>query len=190
MHPEGILMDDPDMTEDQIDQATAAAEAVKLVPPPLEFSQGEVKAAILFLAKLGGTPDPTLAGRIRDAVFIADTEDVTEWQRGYRACANRVLYELDTAPQVEWTPPPPGDTREQLPDHILELIRPYLKDYQSSACETAYAIAQRLYAPSSHTDEEDAELRLWQGRMQERCRENQKYTGQLCVHPHHDRQTT
>jgi len=33
--------------------------------------------------------------RARAAVHIADDEDVTDWQRGYRACANRVLLELD-----------------------------------------------------------------------------------------------
>ena len=34
--------------------------------------------------------------RVRLAVFIADDEDVTDWQRGFRSCAGRVLFELDT----------------------------------------------------------------------------------------------
>lgn len=33
--------------------------------------------------------------RVRRAVFIADDEDVTDWQRGFRACAGRVLFEID-----------------------------------------------------------------------------------------------
>jgi hypothetical protein len=33
--------------------------------------------------------------RVRQAVYIADTEDHTDWQRGFRACAGRVLFELD-----------------------------------------------------------------------------------------------
>ena len=33
--------------------------------------------------------------RVRLAVFIADDEDVTDWQRGFRACAGRVLFEID-----------------------------------------------------------------------------------------------
>lgn len=35
--------------------------------------------------------------RVRAAIHIADAEDVTDWQRGYRACANRVVSELDSS---------------------------------------------------------------------------------------------
>lgn len=33
--------------------------------------------------------------RIRAAVHIADDQDVTDWQRGYRACAERAIAALD-----------------------------------------------------------------------------------------------
>lgn len=35
---------------------------------------------------------------VRSAVHIADDEDVTDWQRGYRACAERALTALDARP--------------------------------------------------------------------------------------------
>ena len=40
--------------------------------------------------------------RIQHAVFIADDEDVTDWQRGFRSCAGRVLHEIN--PAVEEQP--------------------------------------------------------------------------------------
>lgn len=33
--------------------------------------------------------------RVWNAAFIADAEDVTDWQRGYRACSERVMAALD-----------------------------------------------------------------------------------------------
>jgi hypothetical protein len=33
--------------------------------------------------------------RVWNAAFIADAEDVTDWQRGYRACSERVVAALD-----------------------------------------------------------------------------------------------
>jgi hypothetical protein len=35
-----------------------------------------------------------LERRVRAAVHVADEEDVTDWQRGYRACAERVIAAL------------------------------------------------------------------------------------------------
>lgn len=75
---------------------------------------------------------------------------------------------------TDWTPPPPGDTREQLPDSILALID--VRPYTSTACETAADLAQ---AAASHPDRA-GELASWVDRMHARCRINQKYTGQLC----------
>lgn len=74
-----------------------------------------------------------------------------------------------------WTPPPPGDRREQLPDHVLALIpaRPYL----STACETA----QDLETAAGVHRGQASELAVWWERMHARCRTNQKFTGQLCV---------
>lgn len=36
--------------------------------------------------------------RVREAVHIADPDDATDWQRGYRACAERAHAALDTRP--------------------------------------------------------------------------------------------
>lgn len=80
---------------------------------------------------------------------------------------------------TEWTPPPPGDTREQLPDHLLALIRPYLRGYTSTACQTAGYLASVIADQPEHR----AELIEWRQRMRKRCRRNQKYTGEIC--PHH-----
>ncbi|BBC35254.1 hypothetical protein SGFS_065480 [Streptomyces graminofaciens] len=76
-----------------------------------------------------------------------------------------------------WTPPPPGDTREQLPDHLLDLIRGSIPDYTSTACVTAYTLAVAVHW--SHPRR--AELGQWAERMHARCRTNQKFTGQLCA---------
>ena len=37
--------------------------------------------------------------RVRNAAAIADATDVTDWQRGYRACADRVLAALQSEEQ-------------------------------------------------------------------------------------------
>jgi hypothetical protein len=95
---------------------------------------------------------------------------------------------LRRALDQEWTPPPPGDTREQLPDHILTLIRPYLKSYLSTACETARAVTEALVdhmRAQGGTDDTAKELGVWRERLRERCRLNQKFTGQICVSPRH-----
>lgn len=81
-----------------------------------------------------------------------------------------------------WTPPPPGDTREQLPPHILNLIRPYLRGYTSTACATAGYLAEAIADQPEHRDE----LIEWRQQMLARCRRNQKYTGEIC--PHHTTQ--
>jgi hypothetical protein len=80
----------------------------------------------------------------------------------------------------DWTPPPPGDRREQLPAHLLALIQPYLLGYTSTACQTADYLAQAI---ADHP-EVGAELAEWRERMGARCRRNQKYTGEIC--PHHE----
>jgi hypothetical protein len=81
---------------------------------------------------------------------------------------------------TDWTPPPPGDRREQLPDHLLALIRPYLLGYRSTACQTALYLVEAALDHREHQDE----LVEWKERMQARCRRNQKYTGEIC--PHHE----
>ena len=78
---------------------------------------------------------------------------------------------------TDWTPPPPGDTREQLPDHLLTAISSVLGKYYSTACHTATACQAAAYR---HQDLAD-ELRAQARRLHSRCRLNQKFTGQLCV---------
>lgn len=85
---------------------------------------------------------------------------------------------------TNWTPPPPGDTREQLPPHILALIRPYLRGYTSTACQTAGYLAEAAADQPDHRDE----LIEWRQRMDARCRTNQKYTGEIC--PRHPKEPT
>ncbi|MET9073906.1 hypothetical protein ABZX95_17400 [Streptomyces sp. NPDC004232] len=81
-----------------------------------------------------------------------------------------------TAAQASaWTPPPPGDRREQLPDSILAAID--VPPYTSTACQAAdqcsVAIPERL--------EVSDELGQWADRLHARCRINNKFTGQLCA---------
>lgn len=80
------------------------------------------------------------------------------------------------APQSSgWTPPPPGDRREQLPDSILAAID--VPPYTSTACHAAdqcsAAIPERLEVAD--------ELGQWADRLHARCRINNKFTGQLCA---------
>lgn len=75
---------------------------------------------------------------------------------------------------TDWTPPPPGDTREQLPDDVLALID--VPPYTSTACETG----QALTAATTRHPELAADLAAWAERMHRRCRRNHKYTGELC----------
>lgn len=86
------------------------------------------------------------------------------------------------ATSSEWTPPPPGDTREQLPDHLLDLIRNRLSDYLSTACQTADAVACSAAYPGSGVPRPRYdEIRERAERLHQRCRLNNKFTGQLCV---------
>jgi hypothetical protein len=85
-------------------------------------------------------------------------------------------------PAAAWTPPPPGSTREQLPDHILDIARPDLTDYLSTACQTADVVACAACYPRSGVPRPQYdELREHAERLHNRCRLNHKFTGQLCV---------
>lgn len=75
---------------------------------------------------------------------------------------------------TDWTPPPPGDTREQLPDNLLALID--VPPYTSTACETAAALQAVADANPGRANE----LGEWQQRLHARCRINNKFTGALC----------
>lgn len=82
---------------------------------------------------------------------------------------------------TQWTPPPPGDARDQLPQVILDLIT--VPPHLSTACETAQLLDQ---AALQHPDRAD-ELEAWAERQYRRCRLNNKFTGQLCSGSRHDR---
>ena len=74
-----------------------------------------------------------------------------------------------------WTPPPPGDTREQLPDRLLALID--VPPYLSTACQTARECERAVDVHSEHGQD----LRQAAARLHARCRINNKFTGQLCI---------
>lgn len=78
---------------------------------------------------------------------------------------------------TDWTPPPPGDRREQLPDHLLDAIAGVLGKYLSTACHTATACTAAAYRNDGLADK----LRTEATRLHSRCRLNQKFTGQQCV---------
>lgn len=73
-----------------------------------------------------------------------------------------------------WTPPPPGDKREQLPDALLALID--VPPYTSTACEAATLLARQM---PTHTHRR-IELGDHSDRLHDRCRRNNKFTGALC----------
>lgn len=83
---------------------------------------------------------------------------------------------------TDWTAPPPGDRREQLPDHLLAAISDVLGKYYSTACQTATSCQVAAYKRPELADE----LRAEAGRLHARCRLNQKFTGQPCVCGCHD----
>ena len=71
---------------------------------------------------------------------------------------------------TDWTPPPPGDRREQLPDEVLAAIRP--GPYLSTACHAAFLV---------ETTEPTEALIGWPERLHARCRLQNKFTGKPCV---------
>lgn len=87
-----------------------------------------------------------------------------------------------------WEPPPPGDRRDQLPDHILSLLARRI--YLSTACEMAKACTMAIVRYPEH----EKELLAWAGRLHRRCRLNNKYSGELCAcecgHPRTTEDTT
>lgn len=83
---------------------------------------------------------------------------------------------------AEWAPPPPGDRREQLPDHLHDLIRDEMPNYLSTACGTAQVLSLAACYPGSGIPRlQYDEIRGHAEHLHERCRINHKFTGQLCV---------
>lgn len=75
---------------------------------------------------------------------------------------------------TNWSPPPPGDTWEQLPDDVLTLIR--IQPYTSTACQTAQAVTDATPTRSDLADY----LGMWRDGLHARCRLNNKFTGVAC----------
>lgn len=71
-------------------------------------------------------------------------------------------------------PPPPGDTREQLPAHLLALIG--VPPYTSTACEAAGHLTEAEPRHPEHA----AELHAHAADLHQRCRRNNKFTGARC----------
>jgi len=93
-----------------------------------------------------------------------------------RECGRTILAAL--RPQEEPAVNPPGSTREQLPADLLALIDapPYVSTacQTAAACEKAYEGNPRWFGLLQHAEQ-----------LHNRCRENQKFTGQLCACDHH-----
>jgi len=81
-----------------------------------------------------------------------------------------------------WTPPPPGDRREQLPDAILALLP--AKPYLSTACDTAQQLEQAP-APIPTSSGAIPNVPWYAERMHARCRLQHKFTGMPCSCPCH-----
>lgn len=126
---------------------------------------GCCKAAVAPHPAATQATEPGTKVRDKDAELRAASEHIA-----------RLTAELTETQATAWTPPPPGDTREQLPDHLLALIQPLLPDYTSTACQTAEA-AER--AAKTHRTERPW-LNAHAEELHARCRTNHKFTGQLC----------
>ena len=77
---------------------------------------------------------------------------------------------------------PPGSTREQLPAALLALLP--ARHYLSTACETARLLEGAAIAHPQRA----TELRGWRDRKHDRCRLNNKFTGQICICSCHKRE--
>ncbi|MFC5202105.1 hypothetical protein [Streptomyces kaempferi] len=75
-----------------------------------------------------------------------------------------------------WSPPPPGDRREQLPDDVLQLLVP--GTYTCDPCRTA----RSLHAVALGQPERAAELGFdgHRERLHTRCQIRQPWTGLEC----------
>jgi hypothetical protein len=126
--------------------------------------------------------DTELLEHIARAIYRSDWPNGI-WERRpeedhatYRRNAEAALAAIQDA----YVPPPPGSDREQLPDHLLALIRPELPFYLSTACSTGQLLACDLDQP--HASERNTRAE----QLHARCRLNHKFTGQLCCCDCHD----
>lgn len=89
----------------------------------------------------------------------------------------------DRPEPAAWTPPPPGDRREQLPDAVLALLP--AKPYLSTACDTAQQLEQAP-APTPTSSGVIPDVPRYAERMHARCRLQHKFTGVPCSCPCHE----
>lgn len=132
-----------------------------------------------------------LAARIRQGVpWTANDHDIAAHilraldgdQTPAAVSCSPAAAETEPNNPAAWTPPPPGDRREQLPDAILALLD--IPPYTSTACQTAELLTWQAAARTHRA----GELREQAGRLHSRCRLQNKFTGAPCDCPCH-RQT-
>jgi hypothetical protein len=84
------------------ESAAVAMQRAEETEARLSHLQATSGGAGILLTRTADERDQLQAAlaRVRRAVHIADAEDRTDWQRGYRACANRVTAELDSSEQA------------------------------------------------------------------------------------------
>lgn len=75
-----------------------------------------------------------------------------------------------------YTPPPPGSDRDALPEDLRQLIAPHMRDYVSTACETALALDK---ASTIHHAALDT-LMDWETRQHASCRITRKQDMARC----------
>jgi hypothetical protein len=104
-------------------------EHVRLVPAVHNVWDGhtteEKYARLRRLTASPGRAEAAIAS-VRAAVHIADDEDVTDWQRGYRACAVNALAALDQ-------PAPGRAATEATEPHTGLVVQPYRNDRGENA---------------------------------------------------------
>lgn len=175
------------MRQQNLDAAAAAIQRADTAEARLHHLQATSEAAGILLTRTTDERDQLRAAvdRAREAA----AHYLHEYEDGEDPCAAAVLAALDQpgpaatqATEPAWTPPPPGDKREQLPDAMLDLIRDQMPDYLSTACQTADTLACAACYPGSGVPRPQYdEIREHAERLHQRCRINQKFTGQLCV---------
>ncbi len=86
----------------------------------------------------------------------------------------------------DYVPPPPGSDRDALPEHLRALIAPHMRDYVSTACETALALdrASTIHHAAMVT------LMQWETRQHATCRITRKQDMAKCQCDCHQTTTT
>jgi hypothetical protein len=168
-----ITDDDLDALYDRLERAEAALDRARRTAVELECqlarAADQLTTARALLAEAGEWAPDGLADQIRTALDIT-TEDPMD--RTHRAA--RMINMRKARPPARPQATEPGDTREQLPDHLLAHLAP-LPDYLSTACQAAEGLACDLDHPHASERNDRAE------QLHGRCRLNNKFTGQLCI---------